>query len=234
MKKAKKSRKRKTIDIFKALRPKPLSRSQKLKLLKRQQKIDREKRRLDPFYINPDHIPKGKAYQWFSLKTPACSNAETIFDDAEENGWRAVPFSRHNFNRKRNAKGKIVIDGTILMENTARYVDECKAEDRAKISRMNDDAEIKPHRQGEPFRVLSPGFVVSSKYDNVPAGAKAIVAKIAINFRISRDWQDAAAALSLSPEEYARRRLLMEPPLLASYEAGDSIFEPVELQMKKM
>ncbi len=233
MKKAKKSARRKPVSVFKTVKAKPLSRAQKLKLLKQQQKTDKQKRRLDPFYINSDHIPKGRVYQWFSLLD------EKTTEEAQEDGWKHVPFSRHNFNRRYNAKGKIVIGCTLLMENTAQHLSEYKEQEREKIQKQNDELVVGPMRRGEPFRLVSSGFVVSSAYERVPADAPPVIVSVAIRLRMSSGWQDAAAALGLTYQEYTRRRLIMQPILLSSdlvheNEKTEGVFEPVTLEIKKI
>ena len=215
----KKIGKRKTL-IF---RSKPLTRAQKLKLLKDRQKETREKRKVDPFYIHPSDIPDGRSYQWFSL------TEKRAIEDAQECKWKAVPFSRHNFSRTYNSKGKIVCQNSLLMENSKAYVDSKDAENRNLVNEMLAAQQIAPGK----LKFVSPSFMVSWDYKKLPADAKPVVVPVTIDFRVSVKWRDAAAALGLSDQEYARRRLLMEPHLLASYETDGKIYETVEIQIKR-
>jgi hypothetical protein len=90
-------------------------------------------------------------------------------------------------------------------------------------------------RKSRPFPLVSPSFMVSSDYPKLPAEAAPIEVNVTIKVRASVGWQDAAACLGLSVEEYARRRLLMEPPVLGPSPRfyDDKTYEPVELSFTR-
>jgi hypothetical protein len=217
--------------VFKA---KPLTRAQKAKRTRDRNELTKRMRAMDPFYVHPDTVPAGKAYQWFSLEILGASNEDAI-DRAKDDGWKDVPFSRHDFGRRCNAKGRIVVDNSVLMENSAEIVAGALKKDQAAARQMIADNPIGASKQeGHPFPIVSESFVISSFYETVPRDAAPVVVPVTISVRMDAGWQDAAVGLGLSNEEYARRRLLMTMPILAGEPAGDNdaVYEPVTLRVE--
>ena len=86
----------------------------------------------DMMYVSPFSIDKireeGKSYRW--VRTGIKGQEDWRFDEAERQGWEAVPSSRSPFKATDALKRKryndfITYKDTILMERPERY---CKAE----------------------------------------------------------------------------------------------------------
>lgn len=73
----------------------------------------------DPFYVPPELVPPGMAYNWkrrFLLDQVDRDNIDTMI----KAGWRAVPASRHDgVFMPRGWWGNIEVGGLILMEKAA-------------------------------------------------------------------------------------------------------------------
>lgn len=213
-----KVKKRKKAKAF-PLRPRPLT---------------KERRVTDPFFIHPGDVPAGKAYQWFAQDVPGLSSDDhDTIDRAKANGWKAVPFVRHDFSRRYRAKGSIVVRGMMLMENSAEYVTAGRLKDFDAAQTMFRESPCYPTKlQGAHFRIASDGFIVSSDYARVPPDAPSVPVPVTIQFLVNARWQDAASSLGLTNEEYVRRRLLMTSPVLAT-EGDGKPYEAVTLQIRK-
>lgn len=218
MKKAVKRRHKAKV-LFKA---KPLTRAQKLKPLKVRQALTKQMRQSDPFYIHPDDVPAGKAYQWFSM-TILGTLAEIGDEFALENGWKYVPYSRHDFPRKNRAQGRIIVNNCVLMECQSKRVTDLRHQEYRKAREQMAEVEAIFKKEGRSFPIVSDSFVVSSKYDYVQLDAPSVIVPITLSFSMDARWQDAASGLGLTNDEYARRRIVMTTPILAAEYSADDV-----------
>ena len=213
------------------IKAKRLTKAQKEKIAKQKKLVDAEKRRQDPFYINPDDVPAGQAYQWFSLKIMGEeAPAKRILDNAIEAGWKYVPFSRHRFARDQNSKGKIVVDDNVLMEHSRAHVEEQLQKDRDFAKFMLQESKIKSGVAGLGSTV-SESFLAAKPYKEVPLDAPPVVVEVTLQFRMDRDWQDAAAMLWLTDGQYAYRRIVITHPILAC-KSYDDVFETFNFELR--
>lgn len=216
------------------LKSKPLTKAQKAKLTRERNELTKSMRAIDPFYIHPRDVPAGRAYQWVAMEVMGLSNEDAV-DRAKEDGWKPVPFARHDFGRKHNSKGRIVIGGMLLMENASSVPTEARKREQDDARNMLAETPIGATKtEGRSFPIVSDSFVVSSAYERVPSDAPAVTVPVTIQFSMNARWQDAAAGLGLSNEEYARRRLLMTMPILAGEPGGwigGGIYEAVTLRI---
>lgn len=193
--------------------------------------ITRKKRETDKYYIHPESIPSGKSYQWFAHSILGEENEG--LDYAKAKGWRSVPFARHDFNRRYNINGEIIVDFSILMENDESVVKDSLEEVRKNAQVMLDESPVKSsssYMRGVP--IADSSFIVSSHYDRVASDSPPVQVNMTISFRVEAAWQDAASALGLTNEEYARRRVLMQMPLLAATNVGgEVVYEEVKLEV---
>lgn len=86
----------------------------------------------DKFDVPKNYIPAGWVYQWNAVTVLNQSVHEIVRGDLQmyENGWRAVPSSRHPGHwTPQGHEGGIVIDGLRLEERPKSLDDEAKAED---------------------------------------------------------------------------------------------------------
>lgn len=206
----------------------------KRKAVKRAKPIKRSTLEITAIQAEVFEIPKPPAqlaYQW--------APADSLLD-MQDAGWLAVPFERHKSElsaRKFNRDGFIVAFDQMLFQREAVLVraDRDLAHRKAKENLQGHDAYQDPDhfRRGQVgfFKILSPSFMVSSAYEHVPVDAPPIDIDLTVKFRVSPRWQDAAAAIGLDITEYARRRLLMEPSVIAT--GDDRVFEFVELSISR-
>lgn len=171
--------------------------------------------------------PAGLAYQWVL--------AEHL---RKYPGWVSVPFARHSSEipADTNEDGSIVYLGNVLVQRAEELVKaELSIPQKLALKNLQEHPAYRaPGERYSPFPVLSESFMVSREYAVVPADSPPIDVDITIKFRVSRRWQDAAAALGLDAQEYARRRLLMEDMVLASYgDQTDRFYLPVELYITR-
>ncbi len=151
-------------------------------------------------------------------------------------GWVQVPFDRHESEMPAdtNEDGAIVYLGNMLVQQDQSLVQAYLALPRnLALKNLQEHSAYSGNRRGSP-QILSESFIVSSNYPSIPSDSPPIDVDITIKFRVSARWQDAAAALGLDVQEYARRRLIMENILLAPYGyREDRAYEPVELQITR-
>lgn len=221
-----KSRKVKKATSF-PLKPRRLTKAEKAKRTIERNRVTRAKRRGgDPFYIHPYDVPVGRAYQWFSVDQAA------TLEMAKEDGWKDVPFSRHDFARKCRLRGGITVRGLRLMEHSESHVKERRDEEQAAARQMYRDSPVGAAMNlpfGDKFKFFSE-HIVSQDYQAVPHDAPPIEVDVTLKFRMHRNWQDAAAYLHLTNEEYVRRRLLMTSPLMHRAD-GDACYEAVYIKL---
>jgi hypothetical protein len=170
----------------------------------------------DPLYIDPKSIPHGIALQWTSA------------DSDIPLGWEPVPnVGVIQLNR--------LIWATIEVAEEERAANIGRARkqmaDAAALFGLDEYGRKLSHQYGFPF--VSPSFMVSTQYATVPADSLPIDVDIAIKVRASVRWQDAAACLGLTVQEYVRRRLLMEPSVLGPIDFNENAYEPVTLSITR-
>lgn len=86
----------------------------------------------DRFHISRASIPDGVTYEWKRVTFNGKEDLEHQIDLAE-NGWTAVPASRHPEIAGRNAKSEMIIRGGLaLMERPAELTFDARQEDKAK------------------------------------------------------------------------------------------------------
>ena len=87
----------------------------------------------DKYEINTSEVPRGWTYQWNPVTVLNQSIKEIIVQgdlQMHENGWRAVPASRHPGRwTPHGYEGHIVVDGLRLEERPASLTDEAQQED---------------------------------------------------------------------------------------------------------
>jgi hypothetical protein len=156
----------------------------------------------DPFEIA---APKGKAYQWASLHPDSKFELATY----KKSGWRPVPAARHR--EFPSEKGKIVLDGSILLEISRKRYEKMTGSGiaRAKAQMQQQDTMLgRDYSDGRhTIQIMPDDWVDSQDYDH-PQG-EFIDIDVNITMRVPWRWRDAASALKLEPSEYARRRLIM-------------------------
>jgi hypothetical protein len=173
----------------------------------------------DPLYIDPKSVPSGVALQWISADTdiPAA--------------WRPVPnVGLTHLNRLIWAPARVA-DG----ERDANISNAKQQMADARALFGMDGSKASPYH-GSSFPMVKDAFMVSGFYKSVPPNAPSIDVDIAIKFRVSARWQDAAACLGLEIQEYARRRLIMDAAILAPYGSrfdNEMAYECVELQITR-
>jgi hypothetical protein len=160
----------------------------------------------DPFFIHPDDVPKGKAYQW--VATHVLGEPMPRFEEqAKASGWKRVAGYRARAGR----------EGQVLMWAPRKIAD---AQKQSRIDAAKKQlGEIKelfgilddqlPYGEGARFRLASDDFMVSSDYPRTPKDAPSVDVDVNVKFRLSRHLQDAASALNLTAEEYAQRRMTL-------------------------
>lgn len=157
----------------------------------------------DPFYVNPQTIPDGVALQWVTteiLGEPVSGFPFVMsIQDASKSGWRAV-------------KGAAPVGGQILMWATSEVAESQRNAniDRAR-RQLKEIRELfrmdEPHF-GEGRRPLvSESFMASEPYQSIASDAPPIDVHVALKFRLSARFQEAAEFLKITPEVYAQRRL---------------------------
>ncbi len=213
---------------------KPLTKAQKLKLFNERKALTRRMRATDPFYIHADDVPSGKSYQWFALSHFGVPNDDAI-DRAKDDGWKSVPFARHNFGRKFRAKSGIVVNDMLLMENSSIVTKANRKKEEDDARQMLADSPCSTINQGGRFPIVSSSFVVSSDYKRILRDSPPVIVPVTISFSMDAGWQDTASSLGLTNEEYARRRILMTMPILAGEPTGgdDALYAAVTLRIEK-
>lgn len=158
----------------------------------------------DPFYVNPQTIPEGVALQWVTteiLGEPVGgSSCVMSVQDASKSGWRAV-------------KGATPVGGQILMWATSEVAESQRNAniDRARrqLKDIREQFQMdKPYSgEGRRFPLVSESFMASEPYQSVAEDAHPIDVDVALKFRLSARFQEAAEFLKITPEVYAQRRL---------------------------
>lgn len=155
---------------------------------------------------------KGFAYQWAPFPQDQ-TDTETVATYVAA-GWKPVKRCR-GFVAKR---GKIIFNRCILMEIPLARQRELVDADIKRARNQDEgirklfglDAETRRIYGGRAgTQLVSQDFMVSSAYETVPSDADPVDVPVVVMLRLSRRFQDAAAALKLSNEQYAQRRMAL-------------------------
>jgi|SRR5579859_770117 len=146
----------------------------------------------DPLYVDPATIPTGFALQWVN------EHGNDNVDTALDRGWSRV-------------KNVLPVQGQVLLWATTEHAhaqrDELIAAARKQFDDANELFQIGKRSYSSAMPIAPPSFMVSTAYEVVPADVEPIDVEVKVKLRLSRRFQDAAAALKLSVEEYAQRRM---------------------------
>ena len=114
---------------------------------------------LDPFDVPLSFIPDGWDYQWNAQEiVGAMEIARGQFNEFQQNGFRAVPASRHDgFFMPRGYTGSIIVRGQVLMERPKQLGDEARAEDQRNARRQMRDRDEALMGARANLRVNVPG-----------------------------------------------------------------------------
>ncbi len=187
----------------------------------------------DPYYINPRLIPAGWAYQWVPQGSKLAE------------GWTTVPYSRHahDFSDEYSGMfGQITFLGLTLIETTIgqaqkeREALQAKARDLTSEIDKRFGRDVDGGRSGG-FWIMPQDWNVSytaeeiDRIDPPPSEGPPVEVAITLMMKVPARWNSAAAFLKLTLNEYARRRVLMERPVLGSMDpfSQDAVYEPVSL-----
>jgi len=147
----------------------------------------------DPFHIHQETVPEGVALQWITLSADDLVRVQA-------SGWQAVE-------GQDAIKGNLLVWAPKALADAQRDANIQRAKDQVEEVRALFQMDAGGHREGTHFLLVSESFMVSSDYGCTPTGAKPLDVEIKVNFRLSWRFQDAAASLGLSPQEYAQRRM---------------------------
>ena len=188
----------------------------------------------DPFYLDPKLIPVGWAYQWSVYVDP-------------RSGWRAVPYSRHAHDFPKAAQsddGFIIIKGLCLAEIPAQFV---KAElinqsQKARDMMADFDAAVGREGSGKGMWIMPSSWVESysreelAKIDAPGPNSPPVEVSVTLLMQVPGRWNDAAAYLKLSLNEYTRRRIMMERLVLGCMDpfSPEAVYEPVSLSFSPL
>ncbi len=179
----------------------------------------------DPFFIHPETIPDGVALQWIPL------NVDDL-ERVQATGWKPV-------DGVDGVKSNMLVWAPKEVAKAQRDADFDRAKEQIREASALFGLDEYGHKLNrQVFPLVSPSFMVPTKYASIPDDSPSVDVDITIKFRVSARWQDAAACLGLEVQEYARRRLFMEPIVLGPIYEYDSdpkrIYEPVELYTKRI
>lgn len=189
----------------------------------------------DPFYLDETLIPVGWAYQWSTYLDP-------------RSGWRPVPYSRHAHDFPKVAQsdaGFIEIKGLTLAEIEAKHVtgELLRNEQKARDLAGEFDRSLGREAGGKGFWIMPESWVASYTTAEIRdmepplRDGPPIEVAITLIMKVPARWNNAAAYLKLTLNEYARRRILMERPILGCTERWDGspdaepLYEPFLLKL---
>ncbi len=188
----------------------------------------------DPFYLDAKLIPAGWAYQWSTYVDP-------------RTGWRPVPYSRHAHDFPKIAQsddGFIVISGLTLAEIPAEHVaaELTRGAQAARDLTAGFDRSIGREGGGKGFWVMPESWIASygrgeELREMAPLEGPPIEVAVTLVIKVPSRWDSAAAYLKLGLPEYARRRILMERPLLGCTQRwngsrdAEPLYEPFLLNL---
>jgi hypothetical protein len=149
----------------------------------------------DPFFVHPETIPDGIALQWVSSD----ADAQPSLRRATESGWKLV----HGLEAIRNL---VLVWAPQALADAQRDENIKKAQDQI---RQNRELFGLKRKGGSWPAIVSNSFISSSDYQRVPSDSPPIDVAVTTKFRLSAQFQDAAAALGIDPQVYAERRLAL-------------------------
>ncbi len=182
----------------------------------------------DPYYLAPGLIPVGWSYQW------------KIDGATPPTGWTCVPFSRHAHDFPRdfqNLFGQIAFLGLVLMEATAEQAEKEASRPRVAATEMYD-AHPAARKRGryDGFPLMPEDWIETEK---IPDGAEQnegppVEVAVTLLMRVPVRWNSAALYLNLTLNEYVRRHILMERPVLGCLDpfSPEAVYETVNVQIK--
>lgn len=162
------------------------------------------------FKLDDVRAPKGLAYQW--VADPKIDpHRECEWSQAIKAGWKPVSSKRHpKFPAKR---GRVAFGAMVLMQISEKrkraLVEADIARAKAQMKEYRDLFRMDGREGDQRFPLVSPDFMVSSAYESVPPDAESVDIPVMIKLRMTRRFQDAAAALRLSVEQSAQRRITL-------------------------
>ncbi len=199
----------------------------------------------DPFFVHPETIPDGVALQWVMTHCTEGTGSSfphedfsfLIYEKALDSGWKPV-------DGQKPIGSQILVWAPKEVAEAQREADFDRAKEQIREAGALFGLDEYGHKLGrQGFPLVSPSFIVSSDYVSVPDDSSPIEVDVTIKVRMSVRWQNAAACLGLDPQEYARRRLIMEPTILGPCSRAyiyenvsdpSSTYEPVELLTKRI
>lgn len=160
-----------------------------------------------PLTLDDAKPRKGFVYQWAPI--PHTPTDVMIREQYFAAGWRYAKsckgFKRHN--------GKIFFEGMVLLEiGEKRHTELVEAgihRAQEQMDYANELFGLKAPREGKSFPLVPADFVVSSDYGVVPPDVDPVDVEVKVKLRLSRRFQDAAAALKMPIEQYAQVRMAL-------------------------
>lgn len=182
----------------------------------------------DPFEVI-GKIPDNVTYQWVAHSILGNTEAAAShFQAMVEGGWRPVLPKRHP--RMTHKGRRIVVGGQVLMQRPRKLSDAATAENlRIAKAQINEESKqyrskpgvILPHIDHWRERKFTHAQVVEFKNNLGDRGGLKYV-EVTIGVLIDDDeFQMATAHLSLSPQEYIRRRIYMDTDVLVRARNSD-------------
>lgn len=145
----------------------------------------------DPFYIDQKTVPAGVALQWITL------NVDDL-ERAQSSGWKPVEGVG-------GVRGNMLVWAPVAVADAQRDANIKRAKDQMREAK--ESLGLNGRREGRLFPIAPQSFMVSSAYETVPSDTGPIDIDVTVKLRLSGRLQDVAAALKLSPEVYAQRRM---------------------------
>lgn len=145
----------------------------------------------DPFHIDPLSIPGGVALHWITLSVDDLDRAQSF-------GWKPVEGVG-------GVKGNMLVWAPVAIAEAQRDANIKRARDQ--IHEARELFGLNGRREGHPFPIAPQSFMVSSAYETVPSDTAPLDVDVTVRLRLPGRLQDVAAALKLSPEVYAQRRM---------------------------
>lgn len=165
----------------------------------------------DQFEFDRNIVPKGKSYQWIAIEV---NGEKQDISRALAAGWKPVPFKRHaKIFADANSKGRIVIEGLMLVENSKSWVESQHTANQL-------DAQWSAEQRKIGFFGSAGGIDLPPSFQPMlPCGGfqgewhaphkTALDIDVVVTLRLAPPQLDAAQSLGLSPQEYGQRLVKM-------------------------